>query len=137
MGRLDGKVALISGGARGMGAAEVRLFAREDASVVFGDILDEEGQKVEAEIRELGGEATYIHLDVTKEGDWRRAMELAEGNYGKLDVLVNNAGIGRFSSIEDTTEELWDEILAVNAKGTFLEPNMPYLPCDVQVEAPL
>ena len=78
MGRLDGKVALISGGARGQGAAEAKLFAREGAQVVFGDVLDEEGRQVEAEIRTARGDATYVHLDVTREDDWRAAVALAE-----------------------------------------------------------
>ncbi len=120
MGRLDGKVALISGGARGMGAAEARLFSQEGAIVVFGDVLDDLGMQVEGEVRELGGEASYIHLDVTREDDWRRAVQTAESRYGKLDILVNNAGIVRRHSIEDTTEEEWDDLMAVNAKGVFL-----------------
>ena len=74
MGRLDGKVAIISGGARGQGATEARMLALEGAKVVFGDIQDDEGKKVEAQIRELGGEATYVHLDVTKEADWQAAV---------------------------------------------------------------
>ena len=119
MGRLEGKVALISGGARSQGATEAKLFAQESAKVVFGDILDEEGMRVEAEIRELDGEATYVHLDVTKEADWRAAVETAVNRYGKLDVLVNNAGISIRKAIEDTTEEDWDRIMAVNAKGVF------------------
>src|SRR5918996_5789829 len=119
MGRLEGKVALISGGARGQGATEAKLFAQESAKVVFGDTLDEEGKRVEAEIRELNGEATYVHLDVTKEADWRAAVETAVNRYGKLDVLVNNAGISIRKAIEDTTEEDWDRIMAVNAKGVF------------------
>ena len=120
MGRLDGKVALISGGARGMGAAEARLFAREGAKVVFGDVLDDLGAHVEVEINEHGGEATFLHLDVTNSGDWQRAVETAQTKYGRLDILVNNAGIVRRVSIEDTTVETWDEIMAVNAKGVFL-----------------
>ena len=120
MGRLDGKVALISGGARGQGAAEARLFTQEGAKVVFGDILDDQGKMVEAEILELGGEATYVHLDVTQEADWVAAVEAAVSRYGKLDVLVNNAGITIRKSIEDTTEEDWDRIMAINAKGVFL-----------------
>ena len=74
MARLAGKVALISGGARGQGAAETRLFVREGAAVVFGDVLDDDGKKVEAEIRATGGQATYVHLDVTREADWRAAV---------------------------------------------------------------
>ena len=120
MARLDGKVAIITGGARGQGATEARMFAMEGAKVVFGDILDEDGRRVEAEIHEAGGEATYIHLDVTSSQDWQRAVELAESKYGKLDILVNNAGIFRRNSIEETSEELWDQVLDVNAKGVFL-----------------
>ena len=119
MGRLDGKVVLISGGARGQGATEAKMMANEGAKVVFGDILGDEGKKVEAEIAELGLEATYVHLDVTKEADWISAVETAVNRYGKLDILVNNAGILIRKSIEDTTEEDWDRIMAINAKGVF------------------
>ncbi len=120
MGRLDGKVAIISGGARGQGATEARMFAREGAKVVLGDVLDEEGKQVEAQINESGGDATYVHLDVTREGDWRSAVETAVGRYGKLDILVNNAGILIRKSLEETTVEDWDRIMGVNAKGVFL-----------------
>ena len=120
MGRLDGKVALISGGARGQGAAETRLFVREGAAVVLGDILDDEGKKVEAAARASGGKATYVHLDVTRESDWRAAVATAVQTYGKLDVLVNNAGILLRSTIEETTEADWDRIMDVNVKGVFL-----------------
>ena len=120
MGRLDGKVALISGGARGQGAAEANLFAREGAKVVFGDVLDDQGKQVEAEIHEVGGEALYIPLDVTREADWVSAVETAVSRYGKLDILVNNAGITIRKTIEDTTKEDWDRIMAINAKGVFL-----------------
>ena len=120
MGRLDGKVAIVSGGARGQGATEARMFAREGAKVVLGDVLDEEGKQVEAQINESGGDATYVHLDVTREDDWRSAVETAVGRYGKLDILVNNAGILIRKSLEDTTVEDWDRIMGVNAKGVFL-----------------
>src|SRR2546422_6015243 len=120
MGRLDGKVALISGGAKGQGAVEGRMFVREGAAVVLGDVLDDEGKKVEAEIRANGGKATYVHLDVTREADWRAAVATAVQAYGKLNVLVNNAGILFRSKIEETTVEDWDRIMAVNVKGVFL-----------------
>ena len=120
MGRLDGKVAIISGGARGQGEVEAKLFVQEGAKVMFGDILDEEGKQVEAAIRQVGGAATYVHLDVTQEADWQQAVAAAVSTYGKLDILVNNAGILRRDSIEETTKELWDTILAVNATGVFL-----------------
>ncbi len=107
-----------------MGAVEAKLFCREGAQVVFGDLLDDLGHQVEEEIRELGGEATYIHLDVTSADQWRNAVETAESRYGKLDVLVNNAGVTVRSptlmSIDDTTEEEWDRVMQVNAKGVFL-----------------
>ena len=121
MGRLDGKVALISGGARGQGAAEALLFAKEGAKVVFGDLLDDEGRQIEAEVAELGGDATYIHLDVTSADDWDAAVQTALDRYGRLDILVNNAGIlGRRTGLEDTTSEQWDAVLNVNAKGAFV-----------------
>ena len=120
MGRLDGKVVLISGGARGQGALEAELFVAEGAKVVFGDLLDDEGRAVERRISESGGEAVYVHLDVTRDADWEEAVHAAEGRFGKLDVLVNNAGIANADSIEDTSEELWDRIMQVNAKGVFL-----------------
>jgi len=120
MGRLDGKVALISGGARGQGAAEGRLFAREGARVVLGDIIDDEGKKVEAAIRAAGGEATYVHLNVTREADWHSTVATTVQRYGKLTVLVNNAGILFRAKIEETAEDDWDRIMAVNVKGVFL-----------------
>ena len=120
MGRMDGKVALISGGGRGQGAAEARLFASEGAKVVIGDVLDAEGARVAADIAESGADALFVHLDVTSEEDWRTAVETAVSNFGKLDVLVNNAGIWRRGKVEETSLEDWDAVLDVNAKGVFL-----------------
>ena len=121
MGKLDGKVALISGGARGQGAAEARLFAQEGGKVVLADILDEQGQQVEAEINELGGDALYIHLDVTSESDWQNAVQATVAKYGKLNILVNNAAIIiEKAAIEDRTATEWDRVFEVNAKGVFL-----------------
>ena len=121
--RLEGKVALISGGARGQGAAEAKLLAQEGARVVFGDVLDEQGKQVEAEIHEAGGEALYIHLDVTQEAHWVSAVENAVSRYGKLDILVNNAGIALRKGIEDTTEEDWDGSWRLTPKGCSWGPN--------------
>ena len=118
--RLAGKVALISGGARGMGAAEARLFAREGARVVIADILEGEGKAVLADVSVKGGEAAFVRLDVTHELEWEQAVALAVSRFGKLDVLVNNAGIGAAGRVEDTTAEAWDRVMAVNAKGVFL-----------------
>ena len=118
--RLEGKVALISGGARGQGAAEARLFAGEGCKVVIADVLEEEGRRLEAAINETGGECVFVRMDVTSEEDWKAAVAAAVSRFGKLDVLVNNAGIYRQVGIEDTSEELWDSIFEINAKGVFL-----------------
>jgi 3alpha(or 20beta)-hydroxysteroid dehydrogenase len=119
MGKLDGKVALISGGARGQGEAEVRLFVREGAKVVFGDVLDDLGEKVAADI---GSDAAhYLHLDVRKEDQWAAAVAEAESRYGKLDVLVNNAGVLAFgTSTADTTLDDYMRVIEVNQIGVFL-----------------
>jgi len=121
MGKLDGKVALISGGARGQGAAEAETFAREGAKVVFGDIRDDEGKKVEGAIRAAGHAAVYLHLDVTSEADWQKAVQTAIDRFGRLDVLINNAAIViPRVPIEERTVAEWDQVMAVNAKGVFL-----------------
>ncbi len=130
MGRLEGKAALISGGAQGQGESEVRLFAKEGARIVFGDILDAKGKKVEAEINEAGGVAKYVHLDVTDEKDWNSAAKLLSKLYGKLDILVNNAGIAMAGkNLEEVTSEEWDRIQEVNSKGVFLgvKTALPYM----------
>ncbi|PKB75846.1 MAG: cyclopentanol dehydrogenase [SAR202 cluster bacterium MP-SAtl-SRR3965592-G1] len=118
--RLEGKVALISGGARGMGAEEARIFAREGAKVVIGDISEDEGRAVEAQIAEAGSQALFVRLDVTQESDWTNAVDLAVSRFGKLDVLVNNAGISSRAFTDDTGIDAWDKIMEVNSKGVFL-----------------
>ena len=118
--RLAGKVALISGGARGMGAVEAKLFAKEGAKVVIGDVLEEEGRAVEAEISEVGGEAVFVKLDVTKEEEWERAVDTAVSRFGKLDVLVNNAGISGTRRLGDLSRSAWDQIMEVNSTGVYL-----------------
>ena len=121
MGRLDGKVAFISGGARGMGAEEARLFAREGAKVAIGDVLDEDGRSVEAEINENGGDCLFINLDVTSEANWQDAIAATVSRFGALHILVNNAGIGGVGGlVEDTPVEDWDRVMDINAKGVFL-----------------
>ena len=117
MSRLDGKVAIISGASRGQGAAEARQFVAEGAKVVLGDVLDEEGQAVASE---LGDAATYRHLDVTQADSWREAVNEATTRFGKVDVLVNNAGIFRMASLEDLSHEDWSAVIAVNQTGVFL-----------------
>jgi len=119
-GRLAGKVALISGGARGQGEAEGRLFVKEGAVVVLGDILVEAGQQVAADIVAQKGQATFVKLDVTQEADWQQAVETAVRTYGKLDILVNNAGIFRTEGVEATSLELWNQVIAVNQTGVWL-----------------
>jgi len=118
--RLENKVALISGGARGMGAVEARLFAEEGAKVIIGDMLEDEGRKIEAEINEAGGECAFVVLDVSEEDAWQRAVSEAVAWYGKLDILVNNAGIYRAHTVENTSADEWDQIMDINAKGVFL-----------------
>jgi NAD(P)-dependent dehydrogenase (short-subunit alcohol dehydrogenase family) len=118
--RLKDKVAFISGGARGIGAAIAKLFAREGAKVVIGDVLEEEGRKTETEINETGGESLFLRMDVTSEDEWQQAVASTLARFGKLDVLVNNAGIGDTGKVEDTTVEAWDRVMEVNAKGVFL-----------------
>ena len=118
--RLEGKVALITGAARGQGAAEARLFAREGAKVILADVSDPEGIAVASEIAEAGGDAIYVHLDVTDESQWDAAVQSAVTSFGKLDILVNNAGIWRRGHVMETSSEQWDDIMDVNAKGVFL-----------------
>ena len=115
--RLAGKVALVSGGARGMGASHVRTMVAEGAKVVFGDILDDEGKAVAAE---FGDEVRYVHLDVTKPEDWEAAVAAAISEYGGIDVLVNNAGIINVGMIEDYALSEWQRILDINLTGVFL-----------------
>ena len=117
MGRLEGKVALITGGARGQGEAEARLFASEGAKVVVADVLDAEGSKVAAEI---GDAARYVHLDVAQETDWQRAVTECITSFEKLDVLVNNAGIVRTGLVENMSLASYMEVVNVNQVGVFL-----------------
>jgi 3alpha(or 20beta)-hydroxysteroid dehydrogenase len=116
-GRLDGRVALVSGGARGMGAAEVRRLHADGASVVAADVLDDEGKAL---ADELGDRVRFVHLDVTSEEQWQAAVEQTEREFGKVDVLVNNAGILKFNAIVDTPVEELRQVLDVNLIGVFL-----------------
>ena len=118
--RLENKVAIISGGSRGMGAFEAELFVQEGAKVVICDVRDEEGDALAKKIVDRGGEAAFVHLDVTSESDWAAAVSEAVERYGKLDVLVNNAGVSARGSIEETSPDDWDRVMDINAKGVFL-----------------
>lgn len=115
-GRLEGKVAIITGAARGQGECEARLFAEEGARVVLGDVLDAEGEAV---AKDIGANATYIHLDVRSESDWARAVERA-ADFGALNVLVNNAAVVHFASVKDTTLADYMRVIEINQVGTFL-----------------
>jgi 3alpha(or 20beta)-hydroxysteroid dehydrogenase len=116
-GRLAGKVAVVSGGARGMGASHVRALVNEGAKVVFGDILDTEGEAV---AKDVGADARYLHLDVTQPEDWQRVVAAAVDEFGGVDVLVNNAGIINVGIIEDYELSEWHRILDINLTGVFL-----------------
>ncbi len=118
--RLAGKVALVTGGASGMGAAEAKLFAKEGAAVVVADVLDAEGKKVVDDITGAKGRARYVHLDVTREAEWQSAVAAAVEAFGKLDVLVNNAGISGGIERDIMSTTAWDRLMDVNAKGVFL-----------------
>ena len=120
MERLKGKVALISGAAKGMGAVEARMFAKEGASLVLGDVLEDEGAKLALEISAGGASCVFTPLDVRKTYQWESAVTKATSAYGRLDVLVNNAGVTSRMNLLDTTEEDWDRVLDINAKGSFL-----------------
>ena len=117
MGRVDGKVALISGGARGMGAADARMLVAEGGKVVIGDILDDEGAALAAE---LGDAARYVHLDVTDADQWTAAVQTAVEAFGRLNVLVNNAGIVALGKIGQFDMAKWQQVIDVNLTGTFL-----------------
>ena len=119
MGRLDGKVALITGGASGMGMVAARLFVSEGAKVVLTDVADEQGEGVAEEIRSAGGDATYVHADVSSEADAEAMVRRAVSTYGGLTVLYNNAGVmlAADGSVHTTDESVWDTTLAVNIKG--------------------
>ncbi len=117
MGRVDGKVALISGGARNIGGASARLLVAEGAKVVIGDLLDDEGKAL---ADELGDAARYLHLDVNSEEDWAAAVEFTVAEFGKLDVLFNNAGIFNGGQLQRYKRSQWQEMLDVNLTGAFL-----------------
>jgi NAD(P)-dependent dehydrogenase (short-subunit alcohol dehydrogenase family) len=120
MNRLDGKIALISGASRGIGGETARLMAQAGASVVIGDVLDDRGHAIVAAITAAGGEAQYVHLDVTREEDWIAAVNRATDAFGKLDILVNNAGVFVGKGIEEISIAEWNKLVAVNMTGVFL-----------------
>ena len=118
--RLEGKVALITGAANGIGAASARLFAEEGAKVCIADVAEDQGRQVADNIAESGGDVFFKRLDITSEDDWASGVDEVVTRYGKLNVLVNNAAISQVGTVEETTAEDWDRVMEVNAKGTFL-----------------
>ena len=115
--RLASKVAMVTGGASGMGRSEATIFAREGARVIVADLLEAEGKEV---AKSIGDAARFVKLDVTKEAEWEAAVAFAEREFGKLDVLVNNAGISGTYTSDLTSSEAWDRVMDINAKGVFL-----------------
>ena len=118
--RVAGKVALVSGAARGIGAATAQLLAQEGAAVVLGDVLETEGRQTAAGIVAAGGRATFMPLDVVSAASWRQALAATVAAYGQLDVLVNNAGVSGRATVAETDGETWDRVLEINGKGVFL-----------------
>jgi 3alpha(or 20beta)-hydroxysteroid dehydrogenase len=118
--RLVDRVALITGAARGQGAAHAFRLANEGATVYLADVLDEDGRKTAEELRAKGLDATYVHLDVSSPDDWHRAYEVIDARFGRLDILVNNAGIVRVTKLAEESLETWNRILSVNLTGPFL-----------------
>ncbi len=118
--RLENKVALISGGARGIGASIAKIFAGEGAKIVIGDVLEEVGRQTAAGITEGGGDCIFVRLDVTNEADWEQAVGEAVTRFGKLDILVNNAGVSARGNVEETSEAEWTRTMDINVKGAFL-----------------
>ena len=118
VGKLDDKTVLVSGGARGIGAAIARAVVGEGGRVVIGDVLDDDGAQI---VTQLGEErARFVHLDVTDGGQWRDAVATAESTFGPVSVLVNNAGIVRWGTVADLDPAVWQEVLGVNLTGVFL-----------------
>jgi len=120
MNQLEGKVALVTGGAQGLGEATARLFAKEGATVILADLNEARCEEIATEIRDSGGQAVARRLDVTSESDWIELIAFAEATFGRLNVLVNNAGVSTAVSIEDMTFEKWRFIQSINLDGVFL-----------------
>ena len=120
MPRLEGKIAIVTGAARGMGEVEARLFAEEGATVVVCDVTDDTGQRVADDIVSTGGRAQFAHLNVTDEDNWQQVIADTVSRHGRLDILVNNAGISGYDEENNLGTTTWDRLLNINAKGVFL-----------------
>ena len=118
--RLEGKVAIVTGAASGMGAATARRFAREGASVVIADMLEDEGRAVAQQIVTANGVGVFMQLDVANEANWKAVVDATLAKYGKLDILVNNAGISGSAVTDVLDTAMWDKLMEVNGRGTFL-----------------
>jgi NAD(P)-dependent dehydrogenase (short-subunit alcohol dehydrogenase family) len=118
--RLSGKVALVTGAANGMGQSEALIFAREGAKVAVADLLETEGRQVADKIKAAGGQAIFVKLDVASEAEWEKAVKATVDAFGKLDVLVNNAGISGTFDPDTLSTSAWDKLMEINAKGVFL-----------------
>jgi 3(or 17)beta-hydroxysteroid dehydrogenase len=120
MKRVEGKVALVTGAGLGLGKAAARMLVEEGACVVVTDVNEQEGRAVADQIVDGGGQAIFVRHDVASEADWKNALELTTSRFGKLDVLVNNAGVGVPGTVEDTTLEQWRWLMSINLDGVFL-----------------
>lgn len=118
--RLEGKVAIVTGGAQGMGRTHSQLLAEHGANVFVTDVNDTGGEETIRLITEAGGQASFVHHDVSDSANWDTVVKHVSDTHGRVDVLVNNAGVLAFKSLQDTTEAEWDQIMNINAKGTFL-----------------
>lgn len=121
MGRVKGKIVIVTGAARGQGESHTRRLAAEGAAILMGDVLDDLGEKVAAELREAGHDVHYFHLDVTSEADWEAIVAEAEKRWGKLDILLNNAGVvGSMQGSEKEDLDSWSRLISINQTGVFL-----------------
>lgn len=124
MNRLKNKVAVITGGSSGLGEAMGILFSKEGAKIVIADVDEDKGKQVENKVKNNGGEARFVHLDVTQEASWQKAINETIDTFGQLDIMVNSAGLGGSKNIEQVTFDEYKKLMAVNMDGVFWEINL-------------